>query len=405
MIVRRIAMPLSMLFVLAACGSAGGSSTPAARTTKAVSPAATVASTTGKVPARPSGLLKLRRIGSFDSPVYVTGAPGDRSRVFVVEQTGRIRIARRGHRLGGSFLDVSGKVSCCGEQGLLSMAFAPDYARSGRFYVDYTDRSGNTNIVQYRRSGPNRANANSARRVLFQHQPEANHNGGLVKFGPDRKLYVGFGDGGGGDDQHGARGNAQSLGTLLGKVLRIAPRANGGYTVPADNPFVGRAGARREIFDYGLRNPWRFSFDRKTGDMVIGDVGQNQVEEVDFARSGHAGGINYGWRPFEGRRVNFPGESAPGAVPPVLQYSHSSGGCSITGGYVVRDPKLTGFAGRYLYGDYCDGRIRAVRVGPGSAHGDRKAAPNVPQLSSFGEDTAGHVYVVSLSGPVYRLAR
>jgi glucose/arabinose dehydrogenase len=242
--------------MLAACG-AGGSSHSSAR--QSSPPRSTATSSPSAAPAARGA--KLSRIGNFDSPVYVTAPPGDTHRVFVVEQTGRIRVVRDGRKLATPFLDLRNQVSCCGERGLLSMAFAPDYATSRRFYVDYTDRSGDTHVVEFRRSGsPDRGVKASARTVLFQRQPEPNHNGGLVLFGPDRLLYIGLGDGGGADDQHGSRGNGQKLGTLLGKILRIDPRQNGSrpYSIPADNPFAGRSGARGEIYAYGLRNPWRF---------------------------------------------------------------------------------------------------------------------------------------------------
>jgi len=388
--------------LLAACGAGGGD-----KGSKATSSSAAQATTsTGAPAAAAANGVKLTRVASFNSPVYVTAPPGDSHRVFVVEQTGRIRVMRDGRKRSTPFLDLRDQVSCCGERGLLSMAFAPDYARSGRFYVDYTDKGGDTHVVEFRRSGSrDRAVKASARTVLTQRQPEANHNGGLVLFGPDGLLYIGLGDGGGGNDQHGSPGNGQSLSTLLGKILRIDPRAGSGraYSIPADNPFVGRSGARGEIYAYGLRNPWRFSFDRATGDLAIGDVGQNQVEEVDFARRGAARGVNYGWRVFEGRRSNFPDEQALGAVAPVLTYSHDGGGCSITGGVIVRDRRLTSLVGRYVYGDYCVGKVRAARLGPGSATADRSLGLSVSQLSSFGEDARGHVYATSLDGPVYRL--
>jgi glucose/arabinose dehydrogenase len=351
--------------------------------------------------------VRLVKIGSFDHPLYVTAPPGDLGRVFVVEQTGRISVVRNGRKLRTPFLDLRSQVSCCDERGLLSMAFAPDYATSGLFYVDYTDRRGNTRVVEFTRSGnPDRAVRGSGRQVLFQRQPEPNHNGGLVTFGPDNLLYIGLGDGGGAYDHHGSHGNAQNLGSLLGKILRIDPRRSAGrpYAIPADNPFVGRSGARAEIYSYGLRNPWRFSFDRATGDMVIADVGQAAVEEVDFARGDRARGANYGWRVWEGRRRNYPGESARGAVFPVLTYTHRGGECSITGGYVVRDPALPALAGQYVYGDYCVGRLHAVRLRTGASSGDHTLGLRVPALSSFGQDARGRVYATSLNGPVYRLA-
>ena len=353
--------------------------------------------------------VRLVGVGQFESPVYVTAPPGDRRRLFVVEQGGTIRVMRAGRRLAQPFLDIRSIVTAGGEQGLLSMAFAPDYATTRRFYVNYTDRAGVQRVVEYRRSrsSADRADRSSARTVLRYDDLEANHNGGLVIFGPDRLLYIGTGDGGGGNDQHGARGNSQDLGSLLGKILRIDPRRSGGrpYRIPASNPFAGRSGARGEIYSYGLRNPWRFSFDRSTGDLTIGDVGQNAIEEIDFARKGAARGANYGWRPWEGRRRNFQ-EPADGHVPPVLELSHDAGNCSVTGGCVVRDRGVPALLGRYVYGDLCKGELRSAKLAPGSATGDAAipGVAKVDQISSFGEDARGRVYVVSLNGPIYRLA-
>jgi glucose/arabinose dehydrogenase len=385
---RRVFPLLVLVASLAACG-AGGSDGASER------------------PAARAADVGLVRIGSFDNPLYVTAPQGDSRRLFVVNQSGTIDEVLDGRKLDTPFLDISGRVSCCGERGLLSMAFAPDYASSGRFYVDYTDRSGDTRVVEYRRaSGVERAAGSSARLVLLQRQPEENHNGGLVVFGPDRLLYIGLGDGGGANDRHGARGNAQNLGTMLGKILRIDPRASGrrAYRIPASNPFVHRRGARGEIYAYGLRNPWRFSFDRATGDIAIGDVGQNAFEEIDFARRGKARGANYGWRVFEGNRRSYPGERARNAVKPVITYRTGSGGtCAVTGGYVVRDRGLPSLLGSYVYGDYCAGFVRSARLRAGGAGQKRSLALHVPQLSSFGEDAAGRIYATSLDGPVYRL--
>jgi glucose/arabinose dehydrogenase len=397
----RLGFLLAIVAGLSACGAAPSDhqaktpAPPTRATTSASAPAPT---------ARAAAQLRLVRVGGFSSPVYVAAPPGDRDRIFVVEQGGRIQVLRHGRRLSRPFLDISDEVRSGGEQGLLSMAFAPDYATSGRFYVDYTDRDGNTHVSEFRRSGdPDRALGSSERLVLFQRQPEPNHNGGLVLFGPDGLLYIGFGDGGGADDHHGARGNAQNLGTVLGKLLRIDPRASGGraYTVPRDNPFAGRRGARPEIYDYGLRNPWRFTFDR--GNLVIADVGQDHVEEIDFAPRGRTAGLNFGWRVWEGRSRNFPGERAPRAVFPVFTYSHSGGRCSITGGVVVRDSRLRGYVGSYLYGDFCGGPVRSVRLRAGGACCDRSVGVQVGGLSSFGEDARRRVYVTSLDGAVYRL--
>ncbi len=347
----------------------------------------------------------LHRVGSFVAPVYVTQAPGDPHRLFVVEQAGRIRVVRDGRVAPGAFLDIRGLVNSGGEEGLLSVAFAPDYQASGRFYVFYTGHGGNEQVVEYRRANADRANPRSARRLLFLNDPEPNHNGGLLLFGPDRLLYVGIGDGGGEHDLHGRIGNGQNLGVLFGKLLRIDPRPSHGrpYTIPPDNPFVGRRGVRPEIYAYGLRNPWRFSFDRATGDIAIGDVGQDMVEEVDFRKRGGARGVNFGWRAFEGTRVEDPSVHVHGDVKPVLQYTHAGGNCAVTGGYVIRDPRLPAFAGRYVYGDYCVGKLFTARLQLGHATAVHALGLQAPPLSSFGEDDAGRVYVVSLAGPVYRL--
>jgi len=391
---------------VAACGSgdsdSGNAASPAATATATAAAGTTPAPAAGQTQKRG---VRLQRIGRFRSPVFVTAPRGDRRRVFVVEQSGRVRVLVGGRLRGAPFLDIRSQVTEGSEQGLLSLAFAPDYATSRRFYVYFTDRSGDQRVVEYKRASASRADAGSARLVLRMADDESNHNGGLLLFGPDRHLYIGTGDGGGGGDQHGARGNAQNLGSLLGKLLRIDPVAAGGrpYTVPSDNPFVGRDGARGEIYSYGLRNPWRFSFDRRTGDLSIGDVGQNDVEEIDFVRRGKGRGANFGWRPFEGRSRFAPGESAPGHVPPVITRSHGQGWCSITGGVVVRDPRLPGLAGRYVFGDFCEGRILSARLSTGRARSVRSTSLSVDSLSSFGEDARGRVYATSLSGPVYRL--
>ena len=375
----------------AAARTATPTPTPTATATATATPSATIA--------RPG--LRLRRIGTFDSPVYVTAPRGDRRRVFVVEQGGTVRIVRGGRKLDRPFLDVSGQIDAGGERGLLSLAFAPDYASSGLFYVYYTAPNGDIRIVEYRRASAERADAGSARVVLSVDHPESNHNGGLIKFGPDGLLYAGLGDGGGAGDQHGARGNAQDRATLLGKILRLDPRRDGNrpYTVPASNPFVGRSGVRPEIYAYGVRNPWRFSFTPK-GHLVVADVGQEEVEEVTVVRRA---GANLGWRVFEGRSVYAPGESAPGHLPPAIERLHSDGNCSITGGVVVRDPVLSALRGRYVFGDFCRGWIESARLDGNKRRKGRQTPLRVGNLSSFGEDGRRRVYVASLRGPVYRI--
>jgi glucose/arabinose dehydrogenase len=389
---RALAAGLVVLVALiVGCNDDGGSASSS--TTRLVPPAD---GGTGAAAARG---VRLRKIGSFSAPTFVTAPKGDRSRLFVVERAGRIRVVQNGRKLARPFLDISSGVRTDEERGLLSMAFAPDYASSGRFYVYFTDRGGDIHIQEFRRSSnANVADPASRRNLItIEHSRFSNHNGGQIEFGPDGFLYAGVGDGGSEGDPSR---NGQSLATPLAKILRLDP---GTGNAPSGNPFRGRSGARPEIWAYGVRNPWRFSFDRKTGDMVIADVGQDQQEEVDFSRRGKSRGRNYGWSVFEGRR-RYRGGSAPGAVRPNLVKTHSAGWCSITGGYVVRDRSLRGVYGRYVYGDLCKSVIRSVVLRPGSASGDRSLGVSVAQLVSFGEDAAGHVYAVSLNGPVYRLA-
>jgi glucose/arabinose dehydrogenase len=420
----RIPLPAALIAAatLLACGGdqerAGArpattsSTPPTAATAAPAAPSAWADRTTTAATPRPSGTaarrgVRLVKVGTFQQPLYVTAPRTDRRRLFVVGQTGRITVVLGGRKLARPFLDLSPQVLAGGEQGLLGLAFAPDYASSGLFYVYYTGTDAREHLVEYRRASADRADPGSARTVFVHNDPEPNHNGGQLVFGPDGLLYVGTGDGGGANDQHGPRGNAQDLASPLGKILRIDPRARGGqpFTAPSSNPFAGRAGARPEIYAYGLRNPWRFTFDRVTQDLVIGDVGQDLVEEIDFVRKDRGRGANFGWRPLEGRRRNFD-EPAPGAVAPVLTKTHADGWCSITGGYIVRDRAVPGLYGRYVYGDYCKGQLRSARLTAGHARGDR-AIPGlrtVPALDSFGEDARGRVYVVSQAGPVYRFA-
>jgi glucose/arabinose dehydrogenase len=351
--------------------------------------------------------VRLLRVGSFDNPTFVSAPRGDRRR-FVVQRGGTIVIVRGRRKLDTPFLDVSSMVNTEGEGGLLSMAFAPDYSRSGRFYVYYTDRQGYLQIDQFRRSGDaDRADPASRRSVIRVPHPRSNHKGGQLQFGPDGMLYAGFGDGGAGGDPDE---NAQNLGRMLGKLIRIDPRPDGGYGVPRSNPFVGRRGALGEVYAYGLRNPYRFSFDRRRGSLVIGDVGQDAVEEVDFVpgRSrGRAprGGYNFGWDVFEGRDRYEPG-NAPGSVAPVVAHRQDGGWCSIIGGYVIRDRSLRGsrWYGRYVYGDFCRSELSLAFLKRPRAP-TRASGLRVSNLVSFGEDGLGRVYAVSLDGPVYRIGR
>jgi glucose/arabinose dehydrogenase len=328
-------------------------------------------------------------------PVGVTHAGDGSGRLFIVEQAGRILIHDGAQVLPSPFLDVSALVSCCDERGLLGLAFHPSYAVNGLFYVDYTNTAGDTVIARYRVSGdPNLADPTSAQILLTVAQPFANHNGGQLGFGPDGFLYIALGDGGDGGDP----GNrAQNLGTLLGKILRIDVDGASPYAIPATNPFRTTPGARSEIWAYGLRNPWRFSFDRQMGDLFIADVGQNAREEVNFQPAASPGGENYGWRRMEGTLCfNPPSSCNDGTLTlPILEYDHLSSprNCSITGGYRYRGGRFPQMAGRYVYGDFCSGRIWSG-IQNGQAWSASELVVTGLSITSFGEDEGGELYVV-----------
>jgi glucose/arabinose dehydrogenase len=358
-------------------------------------------STTSNPPPMASGIQLQPVATGLSSPLYLTSPPGD-ARLFIVEQGGTIRIVENGALRPTPFIDLSDSVTSGGERGLLSMAFHPSYATNGFFYVDYTDRRGDTRVVRYHVSDTSAdvADPASAKLILTVAQPFPNHNGGLVLFGPDGKLYIGLGDGGSGGDP---QGNGQNLGALLGKILRIDVDAGDPYAIPGDNPFVGHAGARGEIWAYGLRNPWRFTFDRATHQLYIADVGQNAWEEVDVAPAG-TGGQNYGWNIMEGTHCyNASSCDQSGLTLPVLEYGHGDS-CSITGGYVYRGTLAPVLAGQYLYSDYCTGFLRSFAYG-NSAATDEKSwdVGDLGNVLSFGEDDAGEVYVCSGNGTVYRI--
>ncbi len=319
----------------------------------------------------------------FSDPVYAIAPKLERGRLYVVERAGRIRVLEKGRKRTTPFLDIRSRVgSDSSEQGLLSMAFHPAYATNRRFYVNYTDREGDTRVVEFRSDG-RRGLTKTARELLFVRQPFANHNGGQLQFGPDGKLYVGMGDGGsGGDPQnHGQNPNSK-----LGKLLRTNPLS-----------------VRWEIAGYGLRNPWRFSFDRKTGDLYIGDVGQNAREEIDFRPRG-APPANFGWARYEAN-LEFKDVALHPPSPlvfPIFDYGHNDG-CSVTGGYVYRGSAVPQAKGRYFAGDYCSGDVWSLRVVAGKATNVRSEPFRVESLSSFGEDARGELYLVSLDGAIYRL--
>jgi hypothetical protein len=351
-----------------------------------------------------AGAAALQPIGTFTAPVYVTSLP-DPDRLLVVEQGGRIELWRDG--VTSTFLDIQDRVVSGNEQGLLSVAVAPDYASSGHIYVYYTRTGdGALQIDEYTASGT--AVPESSRRALLTipHPTYANHNGGQLQFGPDGYLYIGTGDGGGGGDPFE---NAQSLDSLLGKVLRIDPHPSGGaaYSIPPGNPYAGATPGLDEIWSFGLRNPWRFSFDAVTGDLLIGDVGQSAWEEVDFSprTSGGGRGLNFGWDCREGRHVYEPtGCPSSGFTDPILEYPNPGTGAAVAGGYVVRDPSVADLYGRYVYADTYAGQIRSLVPALPDAQGDRAEGLHVDFVSSFGQDTCRRVYVASLSGPVSRLA-
>jgi glucose/arabinose dehydrogenase len=334
--------------------------------------------------------------GDFRRPVDIRDAGG--GRLFVVEQIGTIRVMTSNGVLPDPFLDLRDRVGIsANEQGLLGLALHPDYASNGRFFVNYTDLDGDTVISRFQVSAePNRADPSSETAILQIDQPFPNHNGGGLAFGPDGYLYIGMGDGGSGGDP---RGNAQSLDTLLGKMLRINVDGAEPYTTPPDNPFPSRP----EIWAYGLRNPWRFSFDPLTHDLYIADVGQNVWEEVNFQPAGALGGANYGWNILEGTH-EYEGGATEGLTPPVAEYSHD-GNCSVTGGVVVRDPALPELMGVYLYGDYCSGLIWGLVRDSGGAWQSALLFQTGLNVSTFGQGVAGEVYLADHEGALYRLER
>jgi len=345
----------------------------------------------------PAGVVWAAVVGGFRRPVDIQHA-GD-GRLFVVEQRGLIWIVQSGAVRPDPFLDISDRVNDgANEQGLLGLAFHPDYGANGRFFVNYTDARGDTVIARYQMGDdPNRVDPNSEVVLLQIDQPYANHNGGGMAFGPDGYLYVAAGDGGSAGDP---QGNGQRVDTLLGKILRLDVDRGEPYAIPAGNPFAA-GGGRGEIWAYGLRNPWRFSFDRLTGDLYIGDVGQNTWEEIDFQPAVQPGGVNYGWNVREGLHPYAGGEAA-GLTDPIAEYSHSLG-CSVTGGVVVRSPSLPAWQGVYLFGDYCSGSIWGLVRDVASMWQSAALFESGLTISAFGQDRDGEVYLADHNGAVYRL--
>jgi glucose/arabinose dehydrogenase len=338
-------------------------------------------------------------VDGLASPLFAGHAGDGSGRLFVLEQAGRVRIIRDGRLLPEPFLDLGDRIAAGGERGLLGLAFSPEYADDGRLYVNYTDRDGDTVVSEITAGDPaaDRADPATERVLLTIDQPYANHNGGGLATGPDGMLWIATGDGGSGGDPLGA---GQRLDTLLGKLLRIDPSPSDGapYAIPADNPFVGRSGARGEIWAFGLRNPWRFSFDRATDELWVADVGQGSAEEVNRWPAGSAPGPNFGWNTMEASACFEPAEgcSTEGLVLPVAEYGHDVG-CSITGGYVYRGTSVAGLAGTYLFSDYCSGTVWGLDAASADP-APRVLAETGGAVASFGEDEAGELYVVDLAG-------
>ena len=360
---------------------------------------------TATTPPAPASQIQLLPLASgFDRPTFLTHSGDDR--LFVVEKRGRIRTIVDGAPSLDPFLDITDRVgSGSSEQGLLSMAFHPDFTENGRFFVNYTNLGGNTIVSSFQISegDPNRAETGSETILLQVNQPFGNHNGGQLQFGPDGYLYIGLGDGG---SQGDPEGNGQNSQTLLGSILRLDVDSDMPYAIPSDNPFVSDDGQADEIWAVGFRNPWRFSFDRETGDLYIADVGQSNWEEVNFQPAEAAGGANYGWNILEGSQC-YRSESCDlnGLVSPVAEYSHAGGNCSITGGYVYRGEAYPELRGNYFFGDYCSGTIRSLFRGQ---NGDWLQAPVLESglfISSFGEDVNGELYILDFgSGDIFKLA-
>lgn len=357
------------------------------------------------LPPDPSGseVIAMEIVNGLDSPVYLTSPTGD-DRLFIVELEGTIRIFDDGRLLPTPFLDIRGDVSTGNEQGLLSMAFHPDYADNGFFYINYTDGDGDTRVERYRVSAnPNVADAGSATLVLMVEQPYGNHNGGLLKFGPDGMLYIGMGDGGSGGDplEHG-----QNPHSLLGALLRIDVDRGNPYAIPNGNPFANGVAGRPEIWAIGLRNPWRFSFDRVGGTLYLADVGQGRREEINVTPS-TTPGLNFGWNTMEGTLCFDPGQgcSTAGLVMPVHEYANPTSGCSVTGGYVYRGEAIPDLNGHYFYGDFCAGVVRSFRMvgGAATSHLEWDFGP-LGRITSFGEDARGEIYVVVQQGRIYRIS-
>ena len=376
----------AFIFPVAACADSGDDLPSPPRTTASAGPVEAV------------------EVARFQTPVEVRRAPGYPKLLFVVEQAGRVMVVRSGRKLQTPFLDIRGRVSAGGEQGLLSIAFPPDYARTGKFYAYFTDRDGDIRVEEFRRTSPTRASSTGRRVIEVPHPSYDNHNGGQMRF-LGRHLYFGTGDGGGSGDPEG---NAQDIESLLGKLIRIDPVARNGrpYSVPATNPFVGEPG-RDEIYSTGLRNPFRWSFDLREPDnpmILLADVGESEWEELNYLPVSAARGANFGWNAFEGRSPfdGFDGTRPAGTVVPRIALPHPDN-CSIIGGLVVRDPGLRSIRGRYLFADFCRSGLLSTSGRPADGAPVRGTGIPIRQVSSIGEGSGNRVFVTSLSGGLFRL--
>ncbi|MEV8314803.1 PQQ-dependent sugar dehydrogenase [Streptomyces sp. NPDC059900] len=355
--------------------------------------ALTTASADEPAASRQAPKVALTKVTTAANPS--AGAAGPGGTVWIAERAGTVRVLS-GQGLGEPVLDISKETTTDGERGLLGIAFDKKFAH---FYISFTNLEGTSTVDEFAvRKGKIRPE--TRRTVLTQTQPYPNHNGGDIKFGPDGYLYIALGDGGSGGDPHG---NGQNLDTLLGKLLRIDPRGAKPYAIPSDNPFVGDPKAKGEIWAYGLRNPWRFSFDAGTGDLLIGDVGQSAWEEIDRAPAGSKGGENYGWSQMEGNHPFRDGTEPANHVPPVYEYDRTGLGCSVTGGYVYRGKAIPDLRGQYVFSDYCDGTIRALQMKDGKVTGASDLGVNGGEVISFVQGGRGELYVLDIGGSVYRI--
>jgi glucose/arabinose dehydrogenase len=388
-----VALATAGALIGSACSDDGGGSSSSSTTGGG-------GATTGGNARLAAANVKLTQVARVEDPTAFATRRGDGA-LYLAEQVGRVRAVRDGALVEAPVLDITADVGSGGERGLLGLTFSPD---GTKIYVHYTNKDGDTRVDEYAMSG-NTVDTGSRRQLLAVEQPQPNHNGGELDFGPDGLLYLGLGDGGGAGDSgsgHASGGNGQSLDTMLGKILRIDPTPSGGrqYTIPAGNPFAN-GGGLPEIWAYGLRNPWRFTWDRETDDMWIADVGQNAWEEVDFLPAGQGAGSNFGWNRLEGTHA-FQGEAPRDAVPPILEYP-LDGACAAIGGYVYRGSKIPALTGAYLYSDYCDGTVKALVEEDGKVADRRDLGVQANQVTGFGEDQDGELYVLSQADGLQRI--